>query len=223
MTKNPLLPGKLSSKIVATMLGFLLLALSAIATTLFLSWQLEGSSAAINDAGSLRMQSYRLFATLAQLRSSTVPVEPTAGAQIGQIDATFAQLRRGDPQRPLFLPPAAAIQTQFQRSQQQWQQEIAPLAQSIMAQPNSVSLQRFKIDIENFVQTVNTLVQLIERDSERRTFWLRSSQLALVAMALIGTVSMVYLLFMMIVQPVNRLYGGMQRMTDKDFAVRLEQ
>ena len=53
-------PGKLSSKILGTLFVFFLVALSAIGMTLAISWQLEGVAAAINDAGSQRMRSYRI-------------------------------------------------------------------------------------------------------------------------------------------------------------------
>lgn len=68
MTLDTILPAwqQLSTKIVSVLLGFLVLALMAIGATLFLSWQLEGSSAAINEAGSLRMQSYRLSMALSR-------------------------------------------------------------------------------------------------------------------------------------------------------------
>ena len=38
---------------------FLLLTLLAIGATLWVSWQLEGGAAAVNEAGRLRMQTYR--------------------------------------------------------------------------------------------------------------------------------------------------------------------
>jgi two-component system nitrate/nitrite sensor histidine kinase NarX len=53
-------PSKLSSKILGTLFAFFLVALSAIGMTLAISWQLEGVAAAINDAGSQRMRSYRI-------------------------------------------------------------------------------------------------------------------------------------------------------------------
>jgi two-component system nitrate/nitrite sensor histidine kinase NarX len=43
----------------------------------------------------------------------------------------------------------------------------------------------------------------------------------LVAMALCGTVSIVYLMFMLIIAPVDRLQEGLGRMKDEDFSVRL--
>ena len=39
---------------------FLLLAFLIIAITLWVSWQLDGGAAAVNEAGRMRMQAYRL-------------------------------------------------------------------------------------------------------------------------------------------------------------------
>ena len=73
------LSGKLSRKIVGMLFVFFLVALSAIAMTLYLSWQLEGVAAAINDAGSQRMRAYRM----AHLMSS--------GLENSQESAAFAR------------------------------------------------------------------------------------------------------------------------------------
>ena len=240
MDAEPLRPGpvrkKLSTKIVGVLVGFLALALSVIGFTLLMSWQLEGSAAAINDSGSLRMQGYRLSVLLTRLQS-----EPQQGAQQGAqhaqlragatqqlnaIDATLLQLERGDPQRPLFLPPAAKIQDQFAQVTLHWQQRLRPVAGAMLLQPPAGAAlegaRDFSLQVDAFVDAVNALVQLIEQDSEQRTFWLRASQLALLALALVGTVCVIYLLFLLIVEPLNRLGVGMDRMKEKDFGVRLE-
>ncbi|MDC8757027.1 type IV pili methyl-accepting chemotaxis transducer N-terminal domain-containing protein [Janthinobacterium fluminis] len=216
---------KLSTKIVGALLCFLTLALLAIGMTLFLSWQLEGSSAAINETGSLRMQSYRL--TMLVTRLDAEPFEaslrPASERQVQLIDATLLRLTRGDPQRPLFLPPGSEIQHEFGRIRQVWQRTLRPGVVSLLEVPERqparlLALQR---NAEDFVAQVDGLVRLIERDSEQRTFWLRGSQLVLLGMAICGTVSMIYLMFMLIIEPVTRLREGMERMTDKDFSVRL--
>lgn len=212
---------KLSTTIVGALVGFLALALVAIGATLFLSWQLEGSAAAINDTGSLRMHGYRL--TLA-LGGEPAARQPGAAREIRAIDALLAQLERGDPQRPLFLPPRAEIQDQFRQIGRLWQGQLRPAALALAAQGAAVpaGFDAFRGQAEGFVSRTDALVRQIEQDSEQRTFWLRGSQLALLAMALFGTVSIIYLMFMLIIAPVNRLQEGLGRMKDKDFAVRLE-
>lgn len=230
MTLETILPAwqQLSTKIVSVLLGFLALALMAIGATLFLSWQLEGSSAAINEAGSLRMQSYRLSVLLSQWMNApeqaNMRQRQLVDRQLQTIEAKFTLLRKGDPQRPLFLPPTRRIHDEFNIVSTHWRQQLLPLVTVMLDQQNperQASWQRYYPQVDDYVASVDGLVEMIEKDSEKRTFWLRSSQLVLVALALSGTVVMIYLMFLLIIQPVTRLYDGMRSMTDKDFSVRL--
>lgn len=228
MPFHTLLPAqrRLSTKIAGALIGFLVLALMAIGMTLVLSWQLEGSSAAINETGSLRMHSYRLAMLLS--RKISDPDHPGMSAavqdELSAIASTFALIKNGDPQRPLVLPPADEIYSSFDSVSHHWQETMYPLAASILATQGNEQMaawQRFQSLIDGFVGEADQLVRLIERDSELRTFWLRSSQLALVALALGGTIALIYLMFSLIVEPVMRLREGMRRMAERDFNVRL--
>lgn len=217
---------RLSSKIVGALLGFLLLALTAIGATLYLSWQLEGSSAAINEAGTLRMHSYRLSMLLSRLSGDPADsgMRQSVEEELQAIDATFSRLDKGDPQRPLLLPPAAAIRASFDDVSARWQTSLRPLATAMLiGTPDAVlaAWPRYQHEVEGFVHQADQLVQSIERDSELRTFWLRSSQMTLIALAVSGTVAMIYLMFMLIVNPVSKLQQGMKRMASRDFDVRL--
>ncbi|RZI42751.1 HAMP domain-containing protein [Herbaspirillum sp. HC18] len=229
MTPESTLPTwqRLSTKIVGVLLGFLCLALLAIGTTLMLSWQLEGSSAAINETGSLRMRSYRLTVLLG--RAVTEPAAPVARAavlgELQTINDTFMRLQRGDPQRPLFLPPTSSIQTRFREVSARWHKTIQTLANDALNSSGAdkeANWKNFQAEVESFVHEVDALVKAVEQDSELRTFWLRASQMALVALALSGTVAIIYLMFLLIIEPVERLRVGMQRMTEKDFGARLQ-
>jgi two-component system, NarL family, nitrate/nitrite sensor histidine kinase NarX len=217
---------QLSTKIVGALLGFLLTALTAIGATLVLSWQLEGSAAAINETGSLRMHNYRLTMMLSRIvnePSNDTIVKDTV-QELDTIDATFQNLRRGDPQRPLYLPPTVTIHQEFDKVANHWHADMRPAVNAIVLAkgPAREQLwQRYLSQVDRFVGDIDKVVYLIERDSEQRTFWLRSSQLVLVAMALTGTVMMIYLMFLLIIRPVMRLQEGMQRMTKRDFGVRL--
>lgn len=217
---------RLSTKIVGALVGFLLIALFAIGATLLLSWQLEGSSAAINEAGSLRMHNYRLTMLLARVINEPDRLDNHSATveEMLAIDTTFARLQRGDPQRPLYLPPTATIRAEFGRVFDRWEREMRPLAGTILQSEGIVrqsDWRRYQSLIDGFVGDIDKVVQLIEHDSEQRTFWLRSSQLMLMAMAIAGTVGMIYMMFLLIIQPVTRLQEGMERMTEKDFSVRL--
>ncbi len=78
-----------------------------------------------------------------------------------------------------------------------------------------------RAEVERFVDIVNTLVATLEQEIAHATSLLRSIQLALVALAIIGAVALIYLSFLFIIRPVNRLEDGLRRMAKGDFAVRL--
>ncbi|MES2125700.1 MAG: type IV pili methyl-accepting chemotaxis transducer N-terminal domain-containing protein [Pseudomonadota bacterium] len=224
---QPLASGKtLSTKVVGALLAFLALALLAIGSTLYLSWQLEGSAAAINDTGSVRMRSYRLNTLFGHLANDAGPGPARAAIaqQLDLIDATLAQLDQGDPQRPLFLPSTPRIRVEFDLLVRDWQTQLRPAAVGMLSQPGIVSRpawQGFEAQAERFAADVDALVRLVERDSERRTLWLRGSQLVLLALALLGTLGIIALMHWLILGPVTRLNEGMARMKECDFGVRL--
>ena len=206
---------RLSTRIVCLLLGYLVMALLVIGTTLVLSWHLQGSGAAINVTGTLRMDSYRLGMLLADTPAHDAAVR----AQIAKLDATLVLLRTGDPQRPLLVPPDGAIRAGLDHVSGQWRDGLRP--QVLAALAGSTDRAAVETAIARFVAQADLLVGLIEQDSEASAFWLRASQMLLLALALIGTVAIIYMLFNMIIAPVERLQGGIERMRKQDFCVRL--
>ena len=219
-------PRRLSARIAGALIGFLLLALTAVGATLWLSWQLEGAAAAINETGSLRKHEYRLAMLLGRdVHTPGQGFDAAARVQIGQIDETLALIGRGDPQRPLGLPPTAVIRDAFDAVTHRWRRDVRPLALRVLetegdARPGM--LREFLAGADDYVAQVDAVVRLIEQDNETRTFWLRSSQLALMALATGGTIALVYLMFSLIVDPVERLRAGMRSMERSEFGVRLD-
>ena len=215
---------KLSSRIFGALALFLTLAMAAISLTLYLSWQLDGSAAALNDTGSMRMNSFRLGLMLSQAADGDAAARARAARQVDAIAETIALLKRGDPQRPLALPATQALHQDFDRLTTHWQYELRPAALALLDLTGAArqkALTSFLPETERFVAEVDALVQLIERDGETRTFWLRASQLALLALALAGTGTLVFLMSRMITAPLKRLHEGLRRMKDEDFGVRL--
>ena len=204
---------KLSSKLVMTQLVFLTVALISIGLTLFVSWKLEGSAAAINDAGSLRMRAYRL----AYLISSPQPdgnAETSALVErdILAFDAVYQTLKTGDPARPLLLPKSAALTGQIEALDRAWQAFSAQLRTA--GGPE-------RAQVEGFVALVNSFVSTIELDVTGSTKLLRITQLGLILLALAGAGALIYLSFLFVVRPVVLLQEGFERMARADFNVRL--
>ncbi len=200
---------RLFTRIVALSGVALALVLSMIAGTLWLSWQLEGAGAAINDAGSLRMRAGNVAIQLAGKDANGVDRE------LALLDLTLAHLHRGDPARPLFLPSTSAIRTQFDAVSRTWRDSLKPAIASSIGP--SVYLER----LPAFVAQADALVSMIERDNAHKTSWLRRWQIALAVLACAGTIAIVYLLYAWFVTPVRRLDHGLARIEKREFGARL--
>ncbi|MGC0154618.1 type IV pili methyl-accepting chemotaxis transducer N-terminal domain-containing protein [Chromobacterium vaccinii] len=200
----------LASKLLVLSLLALFVALVSIGCTLALSWRLEGGAAAINDVGSLRMRTFRA----AYLLSVQTP-EQRLRAEISGFDETLARLRHGDPARPLFLPDNRDIRQQEQLLEQRWRNDIRPRLQAAGAGPSAQQLHAFVAEIDG-------LVGLLERDNEKHTNLLRMFQMVLIAMALAGAVTMAYMLFLMVINPVSALSDAIRRLREGELDTRVK-
>lgn len=219
---------KLGVKLVMIVTGYLVVALIAIGLTLLVSWELEGGAAAVNQAGSLRMRAYRIAMLLSQAElrdAARARIHADVNQEIAAFDDGMAALRSGDPGRPMFLPRDASIQRQFADLQQDWSQHMKPtIAASIAVfglDARGASVVAYRKATEAFVDSVDRLVYAIEQDISSKTALLRFLQLGLMALSLAGTVALIYLMFLLVVRPLNRLEEGMRRMKDGEFDVRL--
>jgi len=206
---------RLSTRIILLSFAALLVVLGMISGTLYLSWKLEGAGAAINDAGSLRMRANRVAIELT-LAQNGKPND--LAGQVATLDATLAQLRRGNPARPLFLPDEPTIRAKLDHVVADWQQRLKPLA---VASPGGANPGAYIEALPSFVYQADSLVRLIERDNARKTDLLRLSQMSLAIIACFGTVAVICLLYLWIILPVLRLQDGLRRMAAREFSLRL--
>lgn len=219
---------KLSSKIVGILLGFFMVALAAIALTLFISWQLEGAAAAINDAGSLRMRTYRIAYHLTRTDVPNFDRESVRGAvatEVRDFESILGKLGTGDPARPLFIPRDGDISADIARLAEAWATEIRPLLVMLAANVDPVAL-RQEMDhldarVMPFVAGINDVVLKMEQSYGRSTNILRSSQVVLIALAVIGTIALIRFFFVLVIRPVSELTEGVRRMAAEDFSVRV--
>lgn len=219
---------RLGSKLAMIVTAFLLVALAAIGFTLLVSWELEGGAAAVNQAGSERMRAYHIALLLSQ---SVLPGADSARirADIEREIASFEEAMRllevGDPARPMFLPRSARIQDQFAGLRALWQQRMKPQITGFSGTAGSTEttarLLEYRRTTGDFVDAVDELVLAIERDISGKTSLLRSLQLGLIWMSIIGTVALIYLMFLLVVRPVSRLEEGMRAVEAGEFDVRV--
>ncbi len=214
----------ISQKITGLLMFYFLMALVAIGSTLFVSWRLEGSAAAINEAGKERMRSYRIAFLLAQQPINS-DQRKNIEKEIDLFERTLIELKNGNPQRPLFLPKDPETIAQITHLHSDWNNVIKPGIHSILnASPQSLQqrlLTEYHPTLESFVSGIDKLVVLVEENNAHATALLRSFQIGLVVIALLGTILLDYIFSLLLVRPVKRLNHGLQSMGKADFSVRL--
>ncbi|MDE2427224.1 MAG: type IV pili methyl-accepting chemotaxis transducer N-terminal domain-containing protein [Burkholderiales bacterium] len=211
---------RITFRILLTTIVGLSLTLLAIGYTLLLSWQLEGGAAAINEAGSLRMRSFRLALVLEHAIS-----QGDVEDELKQFNNTLSDLQNGDPKRPLFLPPNAAIMAKMNKVQKSWREQMQIDAQAALFEVDPVrrneAVLKYRKALPPFVDDINQLVSMVEVELSGKTTWLRLCQTMLIFMSLAASVAMLYLLYLWIIGPVTRMQAGIARMSKDDLSVRL--
>lgn len=204
-------PWSLSAKLGAVGSALLLVAMVSIGLTLWVTWRLEGGAAAVNEAGRMRMQTWRLAQTLASGDHSRID------ALVAEFDRSLRLLGQGDPARPLFLPRDGQTLSAFADVQQGWQDlrrawtstppPAAPLA---AAQAGS------------YVQRVDDFVTAIETQLSLLTAILNLFQFSLVALAIASAVALLYSAYLFVFNPLARLQAGLTRAAAGDLSARVE-
>jgi two-component system, NarL family, nitrate/nitrite sensor histidine kinase NarX len=201
----------LTAKLYASGLTFLVLALTSIGLTLWVTWNLEGGAAAVNEAGRMRMQTYRL----ALEASSNGPSRDTL-ALVRSFDASVALLRTGDPSRPLFVPWSELSRDRFALVTQAW---TGLRERWSTRQPTPAEAGR---DAARFVALVDGFVAAIEVQMARSTAILQAFQLAMMAFAIAGVVAMLYAGYLFVLNPLARLKKGLTAVQQGDLSTRVE-
>jgi len=210
----PAWKNRLSTRIVISSVVALSLVLSMVGWTLWLSWQLAGTAAAINETGSLRAGRDRRGVNLLRHDEAAQAQVVVDLREQGRILAHFA----GDlPGRPLFLSTDAPLRQQFHAVTTRWDQ-LADLAHEALEEGDSTA---YLAQLPGFVAEADRLVHVLEVGNASKTTRLRILQSVLIVMACLGTMAMIFLLYRWIIRPVQTLQGGIQRMAARDFSVRV--
>ena len=197
---------------------FLLLVLLSTAATLWVSWQLDGGAAAVNEAGRMRMQAYRMAVSIG-LRQSPA----TLRDEIDEFDGSIAVLRAGDPERPLFVPWDDTVRARFAAVADNWARTrahwlAATLARADQGQPGDELLAQ----VSAFVADIDALVIAIESHMARWTTVLYLLQISVLATTLLVAAILIYSGYVFVLEPVGQLKQAIERIRGGDFAARVE-
>lgn len=207
MLKTFSLPAKLGT--IGSVLLFM--ALASTGLTLWVTWQLEGGAAAVNEAGRMRMQTWRLAQTLAAGDTERLQ------SHLARFDQTLVLLHSGDPTRPLFVPGDADSRHALADVQQGWQSLRARWGQSPPPAASETAMQA-----DAFVARIDAFVTAIETQLARWTALLNAFQFAMMALALASAVALLYAAYLFVFNPLARLQAGLSRVGEGDLSARVE-
>ena len=210
---------RLGRRLVMSLLAALVFSLSMVLGTLWLSWALEGAAAAINDAGSLRMQTVRIALIMEEGGDQSEQIPDL----VKQVDQTFDNLRHGVPTRPLRLPSSDLVQAQLDSIDRIWREQLSPQAMQygLTAGGLEPSFSEYRKSLLDFLVQTNTLVHFVEQQNARDTALLRASQFGLIGLMIAGCVAMIYLMYGWIIRPVEALRHGVSQMAARNFSHRV--
>jgi len=189
----------------------LVMAFASISLTLWVTWQLEGGAAAVNEAGRMRMQAWRLVHALQDGHATQID------SLVAQFDQSLEILRTGDPARPLFVPADHGTRQAFVGVQRGW--AALRLDWTALSPAATADAARHA---DAFVARIDTFVSAIERNLSRLTSILNAVQFMMVALTIVSAVALLYSTYLFVFNPLARLQAGLARLEAGDLAARVE-
>ncbi|MBS1228383.1 MAG: signal transduction histidine kinase, nitrate/nitrite-specific, NarQ [Proteobacteria bacterium] len=189
---------------------FMLLVLLSTAATLWVSWQLDGGAAAVNEAGRMRMQAYRMSLSVSQAPAQLA-------SQIEEFERSIALLRSGDPERPLFVPWDDTVRASFDVVARDWATYRARWLDGKPSQLTALSA-----ETSAFVVAIDALVIGIESHMARWTALLYVLQMSVLALAVIAAAILIYTGYVFVLEPVGQLKQAIEKIQQGDFDARVE-
>ena len=199
----------LTGKIAAFAAAFLALSLLAVGGTVWLSWNLEGGAAAVNEAGRLRMLSYRLALSASQAD------RPEVRARAAEFDRILSELRDGDPARPLFVPWNPVLRARFAHVRDDWLALRARWLDPREPRPT-------RAEVDRFVSGIDAFVTGIEWRLDHWMAALHLLQVSLATLVVLGALLMMYAGYLLVLAPVGRLHRGVSALERGDLTVRVD-
>ena len=189
---------------------FMALALLAVTLTLWVSWQLDGGAAATNEAGRLRMQAWRIAASVHGHDEAALQ------RQAAGFEQSLALLRDGDAARPLFVPWDTQVTAHFAQVENAWSDYRSRWLEQRGAGGGGLDEAT-----AGFVARIDSLVTAIEAHMSRWTALLHLCQLGMMFLALAGCTLLAYAGYRFVLQPLGQLKDGIRRLQDGDLDARV--
>lgn len=191
------------------LLGITALALFSAGASLYVAETAHDDAAAINRAGSLRMQAYRIAALLHE--------GPAAREAVTGAADEFERIL-ADPALRETVRGGAAPERRYRGVRRQWQESLRPGLTAAGAEGDDGSAYLDRVD--GFVDSVDAMVAALQHQAERRIRWLRITQIAAMLATVLLALGAMYLMHSRVARPLRDLMAAAERIRRGDFAAR---
>ena len=198
------------------MASIAVIALLNIFASVIVADKTQGDAAAINVAGSLRMQSYKLAYLLQQ------PESQISRQQI-QLESTqlSGRLHGNELDRPLQSRYDDALSHHYETISDNWHRQIQPLFYDTNLTRNQLR-ERYGQLVHTFVSDIDSMVRQLQQDSESKIRLLLAIQGTSMFLTVIVVLVSMYNLNTSIVTPLRRLLRAAKRVQGGDLQVSLQ-
>jgi two-component system nitrate/nitrite sensor histidine kinase NarX len=197
------------------------LAVASMSTSWMVAETTQGSGQAINLAGSLRMQSWRMASIYQRLQQNG---RPETLQNLEQAVSQFeSDLKAGPILAVLPDDETAPLRQVYRQVESSWRTRIKPgLLDLPAARPVTVTDTAVLDQIPAFVARINDLVKQIEEAAEAKIMVMRVILGASVIATLLVVILSIYLVYNILVRPLRGLLGLADQIGQGNLAVRTD-
>jgi two-component system nitrate/nitrite sensor histidine kinase NarX len=207
-----------------------ILAVSGMMSSVIIAETAEGYAAAINQAGTLRMQSYRIASSLVHRTKFDNELSATrTGNLVMEYNQRLFSHRIHD---VLSKGPQEKVIETYRHVEAQWRERMLPNLEEYLRLSAADSLtaeQRRQLDasqrnylslVDDFVNDIHDFVEALEIDAEKKNQQLRIIQVALLTLTLLVALISLYLTKTRVLNPLRNLLACANAARHGDFSVR---
>ncbi len=202
------------------------LAVCGMASAVFVARSTHGEAAAVNQAGSLRMQSYHIAAALEAGRNGGSDPFRDIVALTSEFEQRLTSPRLTD---VVDATRRKSIQEGYQLVVDRWRQTILPLLQEskqARTDPAAEHLRdkahlAYRVIVGGFVADIDNLVRLLEEDADSRIHMLGLFQSISLFLTLTVAIVTLYLLHTDVLGPLHDMLYAAERAGSGDFTARV--
>lgn len=204
------------------MLALALISLAGMSASVMVAESVQGSASAINHAGSLRRLTYRV-AGLVAADALSGPLSPR------RVEAAIEDFERalGHPelQRIVQRDPGGLFAATYRGVDSSWRQSLRPsLKVMVRAEPSTPpeEVEALLTKVDRFVDQLDTLVFVLEQDTEARIEDLREILAGAIIATLVVIIVALFILRRSLLKPLGGLLAATRAIARGDYSARVE-